>query len=106
MPIGDEIEALVILLQGSPVIQGAMHVSKMKSSGRPHATDNSLSLHVLLPSDRTVILFKNAGFRVQLVESLQVLFINIGLVRPSLPILRVNLSIPQQCYGEGFLSEP
>ena len=41
MPVGNEIEALVLILEGHPVVQGADEMTKMELARRPHAGDNA-----------------------------------------------------------------
>ena len=43
MPIGNEMETLVALLELHPVFQGAHHVSQMELSGGTHPAGNSRS---------------------------------------------------------------
>jgi hypothetical protein len=41
MPIGDEIETVVLVLQRRPVIQRADEMTEMKFSGRAHAGNDT-----------------------------------------------------------------
>ena len=41
VPVGDEVEALVLVLERHPVVQRADEVAEMQLAGRPHAGDNA-----------------------------------------------------------------
>ena len=40
VPVGDEVEAVVLVLQRHPVAEGADEVAEVQPSGRPHARDD------------------------------------------------------------------
>jgi phosphoribosylglycinamide formyltransferase-1 len=43
MPVGDEVEAVVVGLQADPVLQRAVVVAEMQLAGRPHAGEDALA---------------------------------------------------------------
>ena len=62
VPVGDEVEGLVVLLQLHPVIQGTEKVAQVQRAGRPHATQNPLFRHaVSLPTGRRNLWRKRLG---------------------------------------------
>ena len=46
MPVGDEEEALVLVLEIDPVLERAMVVAEMQLTGRPHSGKNSFGLRM------------------------------------------------------------
>ena len=41
MPVGDEVEAVVLVLQRRPVVQRAHEMAEVELAGRPHARDDA-----------------------------------------------------------------
>src|SRR5262249_855302 len=41
MPVGDEVEAVVLVLHRHPVAEGAHQVTEVQAAGRPHAGDDT-----------------------------------------------------------------
>jgi len=45
MPVGDEKQALVFVLQAQPVFEHAMVVAKVQAPGGAHAGENAVGIH-------------------------------------------------------------